>query len=70
MLSQARGHLEIDPPLAGGCVVLTVARCFKVQVESDFDKGKRDIHGSCMVGVHMEGVEFLHQLGVIRFQSR
>jgi hypothetical protein len=43
-----------------------VAFCFKGQVESDFDKGKRGIHGSCVVGVHMVGVEILHQLCVIR----
>ena len=43
-----------------------MAFCFKGQVVSDIDKGRRGSHGSCMVGVHMVGVEILHQLCVIR----
>jgi hypothetical protein len=43
-----------------------MAFCFKGQVVSDIDKGRRGSHGSCMLGVHMLGVEFLHFLCVIR----
>ena len=43
-----------------------MASCFKGQVVSDIDKGRRGSHGSCMVGVHMVGVVILHQLCVIR----
>jgi hypothetical protein len=47
LLSQAGGRrLEIDPPLTAAAG----ANC-QVQVESDFDKGRRGSHGgSCMAG--------------------
>jgi hypothetical protein len=63
--------LEIDPPLAAAAVshLLTVACCFKVQVESDFDKGRRGSHGSCVLGVHMLGVEIVHLLCVKRVKA-
>ena len=68
VIASPLGHIAANAlgdrpaPRGGGCVPLTVASCFKGQVESDFDKGRRGIHGSCVVGVHMVSVEILHHV--------
>jgi hypothetical protein len=53
IVASERGLGDRPALRGGGCVPLTVACCFKVQVESDFDKGRRGSRGPCMAGVHI-----------------